>query len=134
MPRPPSKTLTQSEERIMRVLWSRDEASVNDICEALLDDHKSAYNTVLTILGILHRKNYVRYTRKGRAYIYRAVVSQTQARREAFEMLVSQFFGGSKNAFAQYLVDDQRLSAEQIDGLKSRLRQKQKTQARRKDG
>jgi len=127
MPRPASKTLTESEERIMRVLWSQKEASVKEICEALPEEQASAYNTVLTILGILHRKKYVRYKRQGRAFIYRAAVTQKHAQREAFETLVSHFFGGSKNAFAQYLIDDHRLSAQELDDLKKRLRQKQKT-------
>jgi len=46
MPRPASKTLTESEERIMRVLWSQKEASVKEICEALPEEQASAYNTV----------------------------------------------------------------------------------------
>ena len=119
MPRPLSKTLTEAERRIMDVLWRRGEASVRTVADDLSEEKPVAYNSVLTILGILHKKKYVGFRRDGRAHIYRPVVSQANARQEALENLVTGFFGGSKNAFAQYLLDEDQIDVAGLKKLKS---------------
>lgn len=118
MPRKRSKTLTGAEERVMRVLWSAGEVSVREVTNALAKEAGVAYNTVLTILTILHRKGYVHFRREGRAHIYRPAISQTEARREAFNHFVGRFFGGSKNAFAQYLLEEEDLDPTELAALK----------------
>ena len=124
MPRPSSKTLTEAEQRVMQVLWSRDEASVREVADALPAEPPLAYNTVLTTLSILHKKKYVRFRREGRAHIYSAAVTESDARHEAFDNLLSRFFGGSKNAFAQYLIEEEQLDAEELADLKKTARNK----------
>ncbi|NNL89020.1 MAG: MarR family transcriptional regulator, partial [Marinicaulis sp.] len=69
MARKASKTLTEAEQRIMKILWRLKEASVRDVANELSKDKATAYNTVLTILGILHRKKYVKFRRNGRAHV-----------------------------------------------------------------
>ena len=119
MPRKTAKTLTEAEQRVMEVLWRLEEASVRDVAEELSKDKPTAYNTVLTILGILHRKKYVKYRRDGRAHVYRPAVTQASAQREAFNQLITRFFGGSKNAFAQYLIEEENIDAEELRRLKA---------------
>ena len=119
MPRQTTKTLTEAEQRVMEVLWRLEEASVRDVAAELEKEKPTAYNTVLTILGILHRKKYVSFRREGRAHIYRPTVTLTNARKEAFDHLVSRFFGGSKNAFAQYLLEEDNLKPDELKRLKS---------------
>lgn len=118
MPRKTAKTLTEAEQRVMEVLWRLEQASVRDVADELSREKPVAYNTVLTILGILHRKKYVKFRRDGRAHVYRPAVSQTSAQREAFDNLITRFFGGSKNAFAQYLIDEEKLDANELRRLK----------------
>lgn len=119
MARKKSKTLTEAEQRVMEVLWRVREASVRQVTDELSAEKPVAYNTVLTILGILHRKKYVEFRRDGRAHVYRPAISQTNAQREAFENLITRFFGGSKNAFAQYLIDEEDIDADELQRLKA---------------
>ena len=132
MPRHSSKTLTQAELRIMQVVWRRGEATVREVADDLSEDQPVAYNTALTILGILHRKKYVRFHREGRAHIYRAVVSETEARGEAFDQLIARFFSGSKNAFAQYLLEEENIDPGELARLKNLVREKQQAKARKR--
>ena len=96
MARPSSKSLTEAEQRVMQVLWEKGEAPVRDVVEALHKDRPVAYNTVLTILGILHRKKYVHYRSVGRAHVYRPAMTQAGARGEAFDQLVTRFLADRK--------------------------------------
>lgn len=125
MARKASKTLTEAEQRVMEVLWRLTEASVRDVANELSKNKPVAYNTVLTILGILHRKKYVKFRRDGRAHVYRPAISQASAQHEAFDHLITRFFGGSKNAFAQYLIDEEKIDADELHRLKA-LAQKAK--------
>lgn len=119
MARKKSKTLTEAEQRVMEVLWRVEEASVRQVTDELSAEKPVAYNTVLTILSILHRKKYVEFRRDGRAHVYRPAMSQANAQREAFENLITRFFGGSKNAFAQYLIDEEEIDADELQRLKA---------------
>lgn len=90
----------------MRVLWSKGPASVREVRDALKPEHESAYTTVQTILGILEKKGYVAARKTDRAFSYRALMTERDARAEALKALVSDFFGGSPEALAQHLVED----------------------------
>lgn len=123
MPKPRSDVLTEAEQRIMRVLWDKGEASVRDVTDALEDSYPVAYNTVLTLLRILTDKDYVKPRQDGRAFIYTPVVSRADARSRALRKMVSTFFEGSPTELAQHLIRNESLSADELQSLKNELDQ-----------
>jgi predicted transcriptional regulator len=123
MPKKRSDVLTEAEQRIMRVLWDRGEASVKEVTEALSASYPVAYNTVLTLLRILTEKDYVAPRQDGRAFIYTPTVSRADARSRALRRMMSTFFEGSPTALAQHLLRNETLSAEEVRALKQELDQ-----------
>jgi BlaI family penicillinase repressor len=121
MPKPKSDVLTEAEQRVMRVLWEKGEASVRDVTDALEKTYPVAYNTVLTILRILTDKNYVVPRQDGRAFIYKPAVSRVEARSRALRKMVTTFFEGSPSELAQHLIRTQNLSADELQALKDEL-------------
>lgn len=121
MARPKSDVLTDAEQRVMRVIWSKGEASVRDVTDALADTYPVAYNTVLTLLRILTDKGYVSPRQEGRAFVYKALVSRNDARNQALKKLMSQFFEGSPTALAQHLFRSDDISASELEALKQEL-------------
>jgi predicted transcriptional regulator len=121
MPRPKSDVLTEAEQRIMRVLWQKGEASVREVTDALEDSYPVAYNTVLTLLRILTDKDYVKPRQDGRAFIYKPLVSRAEARTRALKKVMGTFFEGSPTALAQHLIRDGNLSADELQELKDEL-------------
>lgn len=121
MPKPKSDVLTEAEQRVMRVLWEKGEASVREVTEALEKTYPVAYNTVLTILRILTDKDYVIPRQDGRAFIYKPAVSRAEARSRALRKMVSTFFEGSPKELAQHLIRTQKLSAKELKALKAEL-------------
>jgi predicted transcriptional regulator len=121
MPRPKSDVLTEAEQRIMRVLWQKGEASVREVTDALEPTYPVAYNTVLTLLRILTDKDYVKPRQDGRAFIYSPTVSRAEARTRALRKLASTFFEGSPTALAQHLLRTEKLSAKELKSLKEEL-------------
>jgi predicted transcriptional regulator len=123
MPKPRSDVLTEAEQRIMRVLWDKGEASVRDVTDALEDSYPVAYNTVLTLLRILTDKDYVKPRQDGRAFIYTPTVSRADARSRALRKMVSTFFEGSPTELAQHLIRNESLSTDELQALKNELDQ-----------
>jgi predicted transcriptional regulator len=123
MARPASPVLTKSEQAILEVLWEVGEASVRDVCDALARHKATAYTTVLTMLGVLARKGFVSHRQEGRAFIYRATITRDDARRQALDHLLSQFFEGSPNLLAQHLLREGDVGRDELDALRKKVDQ-----------
>jgi len=121
MARKTSSILTEAEQRVMAVLWSKGDATVRDVADALNRDREVAYTTVQTILTILEKKKYVASRKDGRAFVYHATVSKREAQAEALKSLVTRFFDGSPKALAQYLVDEADADLFTVDELRRLL-------------
>jgi predicted transcriptional regulator len=126
MARKRTLNLTETELRVMEVIWRIGKVTVGEVVEALAKTPGSAYNTVLTMMTILERKGYLRHEapKAGRAFVYHAVVSRAQARRNAVGHLLSRFFGGSADALVLNLVQDEELSGAQLKRLRELLKEK----------
>ena len=118
MARRRSVTLTDGEARLMRVLWDKETATVADVAAQL----KSNYSTVQTILRILESKGYVSHEKSGRAFAYRAVIDQKQARRRALSHLVSGLFNNSPSLLVLNVLEDARIDPRELDRLKQLIK------------
>ena len=114
MARPASSGLTDAELRVMQVLWAHERATVGDVVAQLAETHRLAYNTVLTTLGILERKGYVRHEKDGRAFAYLPVVDQSEARQSALSQVLNRFFDNSPRALVLDLLGHERTDADEL--------------------
>lgn len=120
MARKKSKTLTEGELRIMEAIWDLGKGSVKQVTQKLEGDQPIAYNTVLTMLRILHQKGYVDYEKQGRAFIYFPLVDQQQARSNVLSYLLNKFFDNSPTLLVQNLLD-QPLEKSEIERLRHHI-------------
>jgi BlaI family transcriptional regulator, penicillinase repressor len=120
MPRRPSPTLTDAESRLMTVLWDRHRATVADVVAAL-GKRAVNYSTVQTLLRILETKGYVAHEKAGRAFVYRPVIDQKQARRRALSHLVARLFNNSPSLLVTNVLEDEQIDPAEIDRLKKLL-------------
>lgn len=117
MARPTSSLLTEREAQIMAVLWERGVATADEIRLALPD--KPHDSSVRTLLRVLSNKRYVKIQR-GRTYRYLARVERAQAQERAARSLLDRFFGGSAESLVLRLLEDERLTPEQLDELRKK--------------
>ena len=117
MARKKSPPLTDAELRLMDVIWQKRSASAAEVLEAL-PDADLAYTTVLNTLRILENKGYLRHTKDGKAFIYHPVVEREEASRTALQYIVSRFFGNSPRLLVSNLIEDERLSKQDLRRLK----------------
>lgn len=119
--KPGSKSLTPLELKIMQVLWREGASNVLEVQRALLPEDDLAYNTVQTMLNILHRKGRARRALKGRAYVYRAVSSKEKVLGSAVRDLIERMFGGSPEELVMSLIKSRQVDLKKIEELSQRL-------------
>ena len=118
MARKRSPALTDAEARVMSILWQRETATVGDVVAALTATRPSTYSTIQTILRILETKGYVTHEKVARAFLYRAVVDERQARRRALSHLVGRLFNGSPSLLVLNVLEDGQIDAAELKKLK----------------
>ncbi len=122
--RQPSPTLTPQELEIMKVVWSRGHATVRDVYEALLEERRIAYTTVMTMMNVLEKKGHLRKKAEGRSFLYRPTRPRRQVVGSMVRDFVQRVFGGSAAPLLAHLVDEERLTPEELDALARRIREK----------
>ena len=74
----PAWPLGPLEERILRTIWRRGPATVRQVLEALLPEHRLAYTTVMTVMARLADKGVLTRTPEGNSYRYAAAFTEDQ--------------------------------------------------------
>ena len=109
----------------MKIIWQMSQGSVNDVLDAWVHKPIPAYNTVLTMLRILERKGYLKHVKRRRAYVYEPIVNETSARRKAVSHMVKSFFDGSPELLVLSLMEDAKLSPEDMNRIEKMLEEKE---------
>jgi BlaI family penicillinase repressor len=115
--RPKSSTLTPQELEIMKVVWRLEKATVRQVYEALLEDRKIAYTTVMTMMKILEKKRYLTKTEADRAFVYQAADSQRGVIGAMVGEFIDRVFNGAAKPLMVQLVEDRRLSAKDLSEI-----------------
>jgi BlaI family transcriptional regulator, penicillinase repressor len=118
MARRTSPALTDAEARIMAVLWRLGAGTVGDVVDALRKKHRVTYSTAQTMLRILETKGYVGHEKTGRAFVYRPLVDERQARRRALRHLIGRLFDGSPSLLVLNVLDDDEIDPQELRRLK----------------
>jgi BlaI family transcriptional regulator, penicillinase repressor len=118
MPPKRSPALTDAEARVMAVLWQMETATVGDVVGTMTRKQPVSYSTVQTILRILEDKGYVAHDKVARAFIYRPIVDERQARRRALRHLAGRLFDGSPSLLVMNVLDDEDMDPDELKRLK----------------
>ena len=122
MARKRSPALTDAEANVMAVIWQRQAATVGDVVAALHKGRAAAYSTVQTILRILETKGYVTHEKVARAFVYRPLVDERQARRRALRHLVTRLFNGSPSLLIVNVLEDEEIDPAELTRLKNLIK------------
>jgi predicted transcriptional regulator len=109
--------LTEPEWLIMNALWERHPARAREVAERLPTSINWAYTTVKTMLDRLVQKKAVRKNKRGNAGYYEPLLSRRQARATALKNLLDHAFEGAFGPMMHFLVEQEKLSAQQRNEL-----------------
>ncbi len=128
MARKRNMKLTALESVIMDCVWEMSEATVRQVQEHFKHTKPMAYNTVLTMMGILRDKGFLRSTRQGRADVYQPCVTREQMARTSLREVRERFFAGSARGLVSELLESGRLSVDEIRAIRREVDRKLRSQ------
>ncbi len=108
----------------MQIIWQHPEVTVRDVYETLLKRRKIAYTTVMTMMGILENKGYLRKNKGEKAYIYRPTQPKTKVVGSLVNDFIGRVFNGSAKPLLVHLVENDRLSQEELDEIARLMRER----------
>lgn len=132
MARPHSEALTQRESQLMEALWAAGPLTAEQVRAAL--PHETHDSTVRTLLRILETKGYVAHEAVGKAYLYRAAVPRERAQRRAVQGVLTRLFGGSAESLVLRLLEDEQITPDQLDEIRTSYRATRKWRSKRQEG
>ena len=113
--------LTELQLAILRVLWARGEATVQDIWEALHAERGLAQTTVATMLSRLERRGVVTRRAQSRQYRYRAAVTEREVQHSMVGELTERLFDGDVTALVQHLLSGEDVSPGDIAKIRDMI-------------
>lgn len=118
-------TVSELQLALLRVLWTRGQASTAEVVEALREQERSlAHTTVATLLTRLEKRGLIASERDGRALVYRAAVSEPDVQRSMVTGLLSTLFDGNPAALLSHLVEEGNLGDDDLAQMRALLLRK----------
>lgn len=104
---------------ILRVLWDRGEAAVQQVRDDLAPERERAVSTVATVLSRLEEQGAVSHRKDGRRYVYRPEIQRDAVRRSMVEDLVDGLFGGEPSELVSHLLREREIDGAELDRLQA---------------
>ena len=109
---------TELELEILQYLWQDGPLSGRAIRDSLEPQREVTYQSVMTILGIMENKGYVKRKKVGGSYLYRARITEKATSKNMLQDLVQRLFKGSAAAAMLNLLETSDLSDEELKQLR----------------
>lgn len=126
-----NRVLGSLEREVMRVLWQKGETSGRNILTEVVQVRKIAYTTLLTVIGRLTKKGFVKRRRAERNFVYSPTFSEKefkkQVAKEVLEGLVNLSSASTVSAFVDLFP---RIGEEKIEELRQLTEQEQGNEKR----
>ena len=114
--------LFDSELKVMEIVWEREPVSAKDISLAAADALGWNKNTTYTVIKKLVEKGAIK--REDPGFICTSLVSRREAQKTETRRLAERLFGGSRKALFSALLEDERLSDEDIADLRRMIEER----------
>ncbi len=115
---------TPFELTIIKIVWSLKTATVRDVYEAITEQRRIAYTTVMTMMGIMARKGLLRKWQEGRPFVYEAVHPKDRVIKAMVQEFVDRVFDGRPEALVSHLIDESDLSLEEQRKIKPMIQKR----------
>jgi BlaI family penicillinase repressor len=126
MTQPKPHRLGDLQFKIMKILWTLNEASVAEIHAELGKQKDLAYTTVATMLRKMEARELVSHRSEGRTYIFRPEIAEDEVSRGMIDHLIDRLFEGSLSSAVNHLLTTRDVSPAELKQLEQLIAKKKR--------
>ena len=113
--------ITESELKVMEVVWKQDTISSKEINQQLEQSEGWNPNTIRTLLTRLEQKEIITHVKSGRRYIYSAQVPRDHFVKQESQKFIQKFFDGKVSNLVMNFVQEEAVDQNEIEKLQALL-------------
>lgn len=113
--------ISEAEFEVMKVVWQHAPISTNEITERLTRTTRWSPKTVQTLIRRLAAKGALSYEKQGRVFVYTPLIEEKEYIGKESRSFLKRFYGGDITSMLSAYVAEDKLSASEIDTLRSLL-------------
>ncbi len=117
----PLPQISEAEYEVMRIVWQDAPISTNEIVERLEKTTSWNPKTIQTLIKRLVTKRALTYEKEGRMFVYTPLVEENEYVSQESSSFLKKYYNGNISAMLSAFLDNDKLSASDIDDLRSLL-------------
>ena len=117
--------ISDAEHQVMKVIWQiGTPLNTNEVVERLETSTAWKPKTIHTLLSRLVKKGTLQYEKDGRVFVYTPLVKESEILAHENDSFLNRFYGGALNPMVVNLLEQDKLSDDDIAALKHILDKK----------
>ncbi len=112
---------TESEMKILQVLWEKGASTVREVHEILSETKEAGYTTTLKLMQIMHDKGLLRRNDEAKTHIYTSAVKKESIQKQVVSKMINGLFKGSPAKLVMHALGNYHASKEELDEIKKYL-------------
>ncbi|MBQ0095478.1 MAG: BlaI/MecI/CopY family transcriptional regulator [Bacteroidetes bacterium] len=117
------KRLSKKEEEIMELFWQNGAITVSEIRKQY-PYPRPHMNTISTQVRLLESNGFLAHEKEGKGYRYHAIISRDEYSNSSIGSIISHYYENSYMDAVSALVNDDKITVEELEDLVRRLKQK----------
>lgn len=116
--------LGQLQIELLKLLWKRGSATVQDLLNEWPHANPPAYVTILTVLRRLEKRGFLAHDVQGRAFVYRPLVGEHEVKGQLLADLMKRLFGSPTNLVSG-LLSENNVTLSELTHIRQLVEQKE---------
>lgn len=118
--------ISEAEFEVMKIVWQHAPISTNEITDRLLKTTLWSPKTIQTLIKRLVNKGALTYEKQSRVFVYTPTVKESEYIDQKSNSFLERYYGGNITAMLSAYIENDRLSENDIEHLRSLLSKKSK--------
>jgi predicted transcriptional regulator len=110
------KKLTETEEKIMQILWEINNGFVKDVISKF-SNPKPPYTTISSVIRILEQKGFVSHKQYGNTYEYFPAISRDEYKKSYLKNIVQDYFGNSYQQLVSFFAKEEEVNIDELQEI-----------------
>lgn len=126
-------TISEAEYEVMKIIWSSSPISTNEVIEKLVKTSAWSPKTIQTLLSRLVKKGVLDYQKDSRVFVYTPLVEEDEYLEQESNTFLNKFYDGKLKSMIVSFLEQDKLTKENIDELRSILEDNLEKKGKRHD-